>query len=78
MEISPCFKTKHIELITNVEGTNNSSDSNQDASNSHKNDNQTLFTAAAQTDKHKKRKKQKEERNITRIFVIIFTEFFLL
>ena len=55
-------KIKHIELITNIEGTTNSGDNSQDASNSHSDD--TLLNAAAQkTDKNKKRKKHKNRRN---------------
>lgn len=47
------FKMKYIEPITNVEGTTNSND------NSHNNDNQILFTAAAQnTDKHTQEKRR--------------------
>ena len=58
------LKIKHIELITNIEGTTNSGDNSQDASNSHSDDNQTLLNAAAQkTDKNKKRKKHKNRRN---------------
>ena len=51
------FKIKHIELVTNVEDTINSSDNSQNVSNSQNDDNQTMFTAAVQkADKHKKRK----------------------
>ena len=64
------FKTKHIEPVINVEGTTSSGDNSQN------DDNQTLFTAAAQkADKHTQKKK--EERTITRIFVIKPREFFL-
>ena len=46
------FKIKHIEPVKNVEDTTNSGDNSQN------DDNQTLFTAAAQkVDKHKKEKK---------------------
>ena len=59
------FKIKHIESATHVEGTTNSSDNRQNASNSQNDDNQTLFTAAAQkADKHKKRK-NKRKREIS-------------
>ena len=48
------FKIKHIEPVTNVEGTTNSRDNSHNASNSQNDDNQILFTAAAQkADKHK-------------------------
>ena len=48
------FKIKHIEPVTNVEGTTNSCDNSHNASNSQNDDNQILFTAAAQkADKHK-------------------------
>ena len=36
------FKIKHIEPVTNVEGTANSGDNSQNASNSHNDDNRTL------------------------------------
>ena len=56
-ETSP-FKIKHTEPVRNVEDTTNSGDNSQNASNSLNDDNQTLFTAAAQKfGKHKKRKK---------------------
>ena len=48
------FKIKHTEPVTNVEGTTNSRDNSHNASNSQNDDNQILFTAAAQkADKHK-------------------------
>ena len=57
------FKIKHSEPVTNIEGTTNIVDNSQNVSSSQNDDNQTLFTAAAQkVDKHKKRKnKSKRE-----------------
>ena len=55
------FKIKHIEPVTNAEDTVNSGDNSQNASNSPDDDNQTLFTAAAQkVGKHKKRKNKRK------------------
>ena len=55
------FKIKHIELVTNVEGTTNSGDNSQNVSNNYNDDSQTLFTAAAQkADKQKKRKNKRK------------------
>ena len=51
------FKLKHTEPVANAEDTANSGDNSQNASNSQNNDNQTLFTAAAQ-----KLGKQKEKK----------------
>ena len=56
------FKIKHIEPVSNVEGTTNSGDNSQNVSNSQNDDNQTLLTAAAQkVDKHKKRKNKRKK-----------------
>ena len=58
------FKIKHIEPVTNVEGTTNSGDNSQNVSNNQVDDNQTLFTAAVQkADKHKKRKNKGRENH---------------
>ena len=55
------FKIKHIEPVTNVEGTTNSGDNSQNVSNNYNDDSQTLFTAAAQkADKQKKRKNKRK------------------
>ena len=55
------FKTKHIEPVTNVQGTTNRGDNSQNVSNSQVDDNQTLFTAAVQKAvKHKKRKNKRK------------------
>ena len=59
-----CFKIKHIEPVTNVEGTTNSGDNSQNLSNSQDDDNQTLFTAAVQkADKNKKEKIKGKENH---------------
>ena len=58
-------KIKHIKPIANVGGTTNSGNNSHDASYSHKDYNQTVFTFAAQeTDKHKKRR-NKGKREIS-------------
>ena len=57
------FKIKHIEPVTNVEGTNNSGDNSQNVSNSQDDDNQTLFTAAVQKLTNTKREKIKGREN---------------
>ena len=55
------FKMKHIEPVTNAEDTATRDDNSQNASNSHTDNNQTLFTASAQkVDKHKKRKNKRK------------------
>ena len=63
------FKIKHIEPVTNAEGTANSDNISQNARirtiSGHNDDNETLSTAAAQkADKHKKRK-NKRKREIS-------------
>ena len=67
------MQDKIVQLVINGEGTIYSGDNSHDASNNKNDGNQVLFTTTEQ-----KEKKQKEERTITRIFVIRFIEFFLL
>ena len=63
---------KHVELVINGDGTIHGGDNSQDTSNSQTNGDQILFTTTEQ-----KEKTQKEERTITRTFVIRFIEFFI-
>ena len=71
------FEIVHDKPVKNVIGTMNSGNNCQYVSNNPNNGNQSPFNVVAQNmTKEKQKKEQKEERNITNIFVIETKTFF--